>query len=336
MTDRSGRWNPRLSTVPSQWSEERKQSAPSASTSRELVGKREKGHLRSKTASTIWIVDESSGDEHLDSLSNLPQSSLRHIPSAFLDSNSSASRSNSVRSLRRPGSSSSSSIVLNTLPNWVRLYYSGNWRSLQNSGLTFLDSRPSTASRPASPVRYISQVPASVSRPRTRPREDSGNPPRLILDHPADPRSHWKGEIQQSGEVTERLPSDRMPRWSPHLHPDKSEQNPRNTWTAPSLDSTREPLFGRRNVQIYSFCLGFVFPLAWLIAAFLPLPPKPVADEEAVVGPCVETRIREFEERRYQNARWWRNVNRVMIPVGMAIVAVIVTLAVVGTTMGFY
>jgi hypothetical protein len=96
--------------------------------------------------------------------------------------------------------------------------------------------------------------------------------------------------------------------------------------------------------------------LAWLIAAFLPLPPKPSVDEEAItVGPDIETRIREFEERRYQNARWWRNVNRIMIPVGMAIAAVIVsvrlclqhgpgliscllqvTLAVVGTTVGFH
>lgn len=271
MTDRSsGRWNPRLSTVPSQWSEEQehKLSTPSTSASSELVStsKSETRHLRSKSKSTIWVVDESSGDEHLDRLSNLPQSSLRHIPSAVLGSHSSSSRSNSVRSLKRPGSSSSSNVVLNTLPNWVRLYYSGT-----HSGFPLVDSRPSTASRPASPARFISQVPGSISRPRTRARGNSENenrPPRLILDHPADPRSHWKGG-QQADQLTEieRLPSDQLTTtWSPHLHPDKGQQdNPRNTWVAPSMDSTMEPFFGRRNVQVYSFCLGFVFPLGTIL-----------------------------------------------------------------------
>jgi hypothetical protein len=65
--------------------------------------------------------------------------------------------------------------------------------------------------------------------------------------------------------------------------------------------------------------------LAWLIAAFLPLHPQPAADEEAIVaGPGVQTRIREYEARRYQNARWWRNVNRVMVSIGAAIIAAIV------------
>lgn len=352
MTDRSSaQWNPRLSTVPSQWSEERQLSAPSASASDAneslSAGKPDLTRLRSKTTSTIWVVNESTGDEHLDSVSNLPQSSLRHIPSAFLGSHSSGSRSNSLRSLRRPGSSSSGNIILNTLPNWVRLYYRGTGQVSQNTTFPFLDtSRPSTAaSRSTSPVRYVSQIPITISRPRTRPHDNKARPPRLITDHPADPRSHWVHGRQQYdiGSGEEVLPRPLPKAWSPHLHPDKGQPNPRNTWIAPSVDSTQEPTFGRRNVQIYSFCLGFIFPfgefqchpsrssitdsiLAWLIAAFLPLPPRPAEDDETMVaGPGVQLRIAEYEARRYQNARWWRNVNRVMIPIGTAVIAVIVS-----------
>lgn len=351
MTERSSaRWNPRLSTVPSQWSDEAQLSVPSASASdaNESLsgGKADLTRLRSKTSSTIWVVNESRRREHLDSLSNPPQSSLRHIPSAFLGSHSSGSRSNSLRNLGRPGSSSSGSVILNTLPNWVRLYYRGNGQAPQNPALIFLDtSRPSTAaSRPTSPVRYISQVPVTITRPRTRPHDNNSRPARLITDHPADPRSHWMPGQQQmdlaSGD--EVIPPLLPKAWSPHLHPDKGQSNPRSTWIAPSVDSTQEPTFGRRNVQIYSFCLGFVFPLGevltpsswssitnsipvWLIAAFLPLPPRPTADDDTMIaGPGVQLRIAEYEARRYQNARWWRNVNRVMIPIGAAIIGVIV------------
>jgi hypothetical protein len=72
-------------------------------------------------------------------------------------------------------------------------------------------------------------------------------------------------------------------------------------------------------------------------------------------GPDLEetlkTRLYDLERRRYLNARWWRNLNRWMNPLGLVIVAIIVcsvahlsmastnipqiTLAVVGSTVGF-
>jgi hypothetical protein len=91
-------------------------------------------------------------------------------------------------------------------------------------------------------------------------------------------------------------------------------------------------------MQVWSFCLGFVFPLAWFIAAFLPLPEKPdaVLDEN---GPELEMalkmRLHELGRRRYENARWWRNLNRWMTPLGLVIIAIVITLAVVGSTVGF-
>ncbi|KAH8689657.1 hypothetical protein BGW36DRAFT_365423 [Talaromyces proteolyticus] len=323
----TGRWNPTLSTVPSRVSEDQGKTV----TLSNMIGgtasdvKQGLGLMptRSKSKSTIWPIDQN--DEHLDRVSNLPRSTLRHIPSSLFSSTES-----------RPGSSSSNNMIMNVLPNWVRLYYRGNNGQLaQHPTLSILESsRPSTAaSRPASPIRYVSRAPAYLARPRTRPREEKAHPTRLLSDHPADPRSHWKQGQREEHDIA--VPQPVAKAWSPHLHPDKGQTSPRHTWTAPSLDSRDEPAFGRRNVQIYSFCLGFVFPLAWVIAAFLPLP-QPLGDEEDMVaGSGAKYRIQQHEKKRIQSARWWRNVNRVMIPVGTAIIAIIVTLAVVGTTVGF-
>lgn len=336
MSDRSvTRWNPTLSTVPAQAVAD----SPAGGSGSDKKGL---GLMNpSKSASTIWPVEEN--DEHLDSLSNLPRSTLRHIPSSLIGTES------------RPGSSSSINGFLNVLPNWVRLYYRGtNGQLVQHPAMSiFESSRPSTAaSRPPSPHRYISQNPnpiGVVSRPRNRPSKEKVGPAplRLVSDHPADPRSHWKPtpeeerrrqqqqlereQIELSTEAAAAAGDNPHRPFakasSPHLHPDKSHPNPRYTWVAPSLDSRQEPTLGRRNIQKYAFCFGFVFPLIWLIAAFLPLPPQPgPTDEEQVVvsQPGAQYRIEQYEKKRYYNARWWRNVNRVMIPVGVAIITVIV------------
>lgn len=306
VSDRStGRWNPTLATVPAD--------TPTDTTSEIASGGSQGLGLipTKKSKLSIWSVDENT--EHLDRLSNLPRSTLRHIPSSLMGSTES-----------RPGSSSSSSVIINMLPNWVRLYYHSN--SQNPAQAIFETSRPPTAvSRSTSPVRNINQAPDNLSRPRTRPTDKRALPTRLLTDHPADPRSHWKrGQGNDSSEIS--VPQPAAKAWSPHLHPDKGQPSPRHTWTAPSLDSRNEPALGRRNVQVYSFCLGFLFPLAWVIAAFLPLPPQPSGgDEEMVAGTGAKYRIQQYEKKRYQSARWWRNVNRVMIPVGTAIIAIIVS-----------
>lgn len=307
VSDRStGRWNPTLSTVPSD--------TPTSTNNQPNSGNSQGLGLIPAKKSKLSIGSVDDNTEHLDRLSNLPRSTLRHIPSSLMGSTES-----------RPGSSSSGNVIMNMLPNWVRLYYHGNNQYPQNPAQSILDpSRPQTAaSRPASPVRY----PENLSLPRIRPKSKRAQPTRLLTDHPADPRSHWKrgqGEKDASSEISAPQPVAKA--WSPHLHPNKGQPSPRNTWIAPSLDSRNEPALGRRNVQVYSFCLGFLFPLAWVIAAFLPLPPQPSSnDEEMVAGAGAKYRIQQYEKRRYQSARWWRNVNRVMIPVGTAIIAIIVS-----------
>ncbi|KAK8065839.1 hypothetical protein PG997_012586 [Apiospora hydei] len=106
----------------------------------------------------------------------------------------------------------------------------------------------------------------------------------------------------------------------------------------------RQGKLGRRNMQIVMFALGWIFPFAWMIAAVLPLPHKPLpqmtmADHHstAELGGQISTpdifsgRVDPAEDANYQSARWWRNVNRLMCVVGLLIIGAIVALIIIGT-----
>lgn len=67
-----------------------------------------------------------------------------------------------------------------------------------------------------------------------------------------------------------------------------------------------------------------------MIASFLPLPPRPAAGQGKPTGtPDIEQAMDDDPgptgEARYQNARWWRNVNRIMSIVGVILLATIVS-----------
>ena len=107
------------------------------------------------------------------------------------------------------------------------------------------------------------------------------------------------------------------------------------------MDEKREILFNLRNAQVLGFILGFVFPISWFISAFLPLPPKPPLDAEHVgkiPSPNIEAQLQKsFDiaaDIRYENARWWRGLNRFMCVVGVVVIAVVITLAILGTRAG--
>jgi hypothetical protein len=128
-----------------------------------------------------------------------------------------------------------------------------------------------------------------------------------------------------------------------------------NTWSTPSFDRPFGQLFfGPLNRQILLFCIGFILPFAWFIAAFLPLPPAPetldpqAAAERGVIPPGVgagdddDVFVRtspndllklEYEERRYLKAQWWRQLNRIMCVAGLAIIGAIIALVVIATRM---
>lgn len=143
------------------------------------------------------------------------------------------------------------------------------------------------------------------------------------------------------------------PTWSPHLWHDRAAiSKRRSVFKAPSLDERAEGLnLNKRTIQIACFAVGFIFPFgkcqhspsltfpidiapAWLIASFLPLPDQPgsVKNKGKEAMPQtqfmedLESQIGPADDARYENARWWRIINRAMTLVGISLIAVIVSL----------
>lgn len=344
-----------LSTVPSQWSAECDNSfATERSVSAEPPPARPETALglRSRDpSSSLWLINDQS-NEHLDNVTNLP---ARPVHSRRASSPSAHSRrTSSLRSIvSRPGTSSSA------IPTWAKMYYRDG-HPVNSSTASLSDpSRPATGS---SHIKRPSTTRPNKTRHGQRGIDDSAAAataatptaaPAPVAEDARDPRRHWV-----TPEPQERLQPGWYPlrhSWSPHLYGDRGDQSRPSMWLAPSMDSRTEPFLGRRNLQVWSFCLGFIFPLAWLVAALLPLPRKPNLDLEANMPSsdiALHARVYDLEQRRYDNARWWRNLNRWMIPVGFIIIAVVVCfcplppriirmltnqiiLAVVGTTVGF-
>ena len=115
-----------------------------------------------------------------------------------------------------------------------------------------------------------------------------------------------------------------------------------NRWSYPHLDRSAYPLSPverLKNRQLFLFCLGFLLPFCWMIAAVLPLPgPRPMwkapvisEDEEEGYRVDVEAVLNcTFEqERRYLSHEYWRKVNRLMSAVGALLTAAIVALVVI-------
>ncbi|KAK4869662.1 hypothetical protein LT330_006044 [Penicillium expansum] len=348
----SGRWNPHLSTVSSIWSADELTNLagePDTDSDREMAEPTPPppaALATETTRSSVWLVDHSndSEDERLDGLTNLP---TRPVFSQSLSSGS--KRSNSTRSLQRPGTGSST--ILNILPTWAKVYYLREPMGL-NSTLSMIDASRPPSTRPGtsnSSVFNLVPGPLNIPRPRSpeRPRPQSPQqnpiPQRRLESDPRDPRAHWVPSPQpEDGEFTGSHLHRLRHSWSPHLIPDRRVlQHSTSRWRPPSLDSRYEPVLGRRNLQVYSFCLGFIFPPAWCVAAFLPLPPKPKVAQMVEyevgsdVGNALEAQSVNLQQRRRDNARWWRNLNRWMITLGVVILVVIIVLAVIGTTSGF-
>ncbi|KAL5047855.1 hypothetical protein BDW71DRAFT_36434 [Aspergillus fruticulosus] len=338
----SDRFRSHLSTVTSRWSAEENSgfASPLGSNSRtvsqELTPPPAALTRQRLTSSSVWMVNESEDDEFLDSVASLPP---RPTNPGVPNSQSSSSRSSSVRSSQRPGTSSS--FIASAIPTWAKFYYTAE-ENAGNSTLALVEesSRPAPARPQTSNSSYIQRLASVVTRARASTNESRGSSKQQPVADLRDPRSHWaKGSEVSVSRTTSTLHRLRHS-WSPHLFPDKRAVAPKTSiWRAPSLDSRTEPILGRRNIQVWSFCLGFICPLTWLIASFLPLPKKPEMMMEENQGPELEAtlkmRLYDIERRRHLNARWWRNLNRWMNPLGIVIIAIVITLAVVGTTVGF-
>ncbi|PWY83030.1 hypothetical protein BO70DRAFT_34138 [Aspergillus heteromorphus CBS 117.55] len=339
----SDRFKSHLSTVTSRWSAEcdSRSISPAADSIDNSLGhpRRPSPALarQHRTSSSMWLVTDSDNDEQMDNISSLPaRPSNPAVPSSL----SSESRKSSMRSNMRPPTSGSFSF--NILPNWARVYYQSHDQA-EDPAVPGTDAgRPSSARPTTSHTTHtnpLHRLPTAMSRSRTRTMGSEMRESVRWKPDPRDPRSHWARDPEAERRETSRHRLRQS--WSPHLFPDRRVNGPRaGTWGAPSLDSRMEPLFGRRNIQVWSFCVGFVFPLAWLIASFLPLPNQPdmtlaEGDVENQLEMTLRMRLRDLERKRYENARWWRNLNRWMNPLGLVIITIVITLAVVGTTVGF-
>ncbi|KAI5207735.1 hypothetical protein E4T39_01719 [Aureobasidium subglaciale] len=159
-----------------------------------------------------------------------------------------------------------------------------------------------------------------------------------------------RDQTYSSSNYPQSLAASRMYTTPPHLAPSRRLSHRLSTWRAPSFDEALNTLvISRGNRQILFFCLGFLCPVLWMVAAFLPLPLRPT---EFTVN-NVESSIQDFselegekshyprglqaemrnwdQERKYLKARWWRNLNRIMSFVGVAMIGAIIALAVIAS-----
>lgn len=130
----------------------------------------------------------------------------------------------------------------------------------------------------------------------------------------------------------------------PHLVQNARLARSLTAWRIPSFDEPfPQDILGQGNRQIVCFCLGFIFPPLWMLAAVLPLPQCDWREDSQYAEKTIAARRSQHhqpglthdveveqrwgweDERRFLKARWWRTLNRVMSFIGVGILAAIVS-----------
>ncbi|KAK0711164.1 hypothetical protein B0H67DRAFT_277436 [Lasiosphaeris hirsuta] len=269
-------------------------------------------------------------DEHGDGLADLQDQPSRTGLSAFFSSSNSSSRG-----LHSSGSSRANSLNSSSIPAWARVYYGSGERrfigapsfvSLSETG----DSRPGSSALPGGESPNGDHFPMNIYSSRRRAREVRHQQSASLEISQAPPLGHDYGVIRTLKRKTSSI-------WSPHLRMDRRSRR-YSVWDPPSVSwSADTGIMGKRNAQVVLFILGFIFPFAWMVAALLPLPPNPkrMMTERDHSQPELAYHPRAIDETRYENAHWWRNLNRAMSVVGLLIIGAIVALVVVGVRQGW-
>lgn len=205
------------------------------------------------------------------------------------------------------------------------------------------------SSRPGSGLQYSmspvsDQFPHGIYSPRRRPKDGPGGQRRSMRESmeiesgPTDNDQSDLGFRRSIRRITSSL-------WSPHLRRDVRARY--SIWDTPSVAwSAESGMFGRRNLQVVLFVTGFIFPFSWMIAAVLPLPqPSPLAmvqRDSSYSDLTARTRSHEYDrhiesvdELRYENARWWRMLNRCMSVIGILIIGAVIGLVVAAVKEGW-
>ena len=321
---------------------------------------------REVSRSTIRVVHEHQ-DTFDSDLAPIPGSRGSGRFSVFSRSSWGNNRRGELPGSARP--SSRGSFFRDSIPAWARTYYG---RGARNSMLPQNYSTDNIQDTGAGRVLYTADN-GQNHRYSTGPyytdystgaytNEPSASDASLDIQQPRTrPRGHQFGHARNdSVPITRVRPSEinlvevrGAPRpkisqtWSPHLWQHRSSiPKRRSLFIAPALDRdvvSKTPK--RRNIQVVLFTLGFVFPIGWFVAAFLPLPPRPWVEKKdkgrerpgsrASIAQDLEDRLAPVDEAQYENARWWRNLNRMMMVVGIFIIAAIVSIFSFGTQIIF-
>ncbi|RDW70192.1 hypothetical protein BP5796_08589 [Coleophoma crateriformis] len=278
------------------------------------------------SGSSVRLVEDSL-DEDGDGLGDLNE--LRNRPSrSRLSLVSSDGRSYSMRST---SSSRANSLLANSIPTWAKIYYGSGERKYlgvgaPGSSISSESGSRSNSMRSGSPSDHF---PLSIYSPRKRPREGQpettrgqGAGPDDIAAVPGTPVVSRPWRTSRSSSI-----------WSPHLRRTDLAARRLTLWDVPSTNGSV-----RSTTQITLFAIGFIFPFSWFIGALLKLPPNPVvemqhADESSANLDNPHNYDLEFgpsDEKRYESARWWRRLNRIMSVFGVIVIAVVIILVVLG------
>ncbi|KAI9850132.1 MAG: hypothetical protein M1838_006067 [Thelocarpon superellum] len=268
----------------------------------------------------------SKSEEFRDALGKLPKLpwSRASYSSQSASQNASQETSSTVKRTSRSEADPdfSRGSFLNTgLPAWVKAYYgSGAQIPLEDTSEEGSEVAIVRRSRP------IAGHPSyRISRPRTRPPEVAlprdESPSQRPLPEPEaayDPRFTFR----ESAEI-----------WSPRLHPNRRTTR-YSMWEMPQIPPDKveeEGFIARMGGQMIFFCVGFIFPIAWMIGALWPLPPNPQSPSIAGKSRSSQSDLEKVSvnELRYLTARWWRTVNRIMSVIGILLIGAIVALLVV-------
>ncbi|KAJ4247225.1 hypothetical protein NW762_013364 [Fusarium torreyae] len=282
---------------------------------------------RDPATGTIRLVRDH--DEDGDGLGDLEEV-LRHRPSRtrmgrFLSSYA------SDRSLRSTASFNAA------VPAWAKVYYGSGerkWLAAQPS----MESMHSDFSDSQLPEPQLSRSPShdanatNIRIPRRRPREpfqrrsDTGS-----MDITPAPVHPVMAVMRSIKKQTSSI-------WSPHLGQDRRPVQ-HSIWRPPAADwEARSELTGRRNAQVTMFVVGFVFPLAWMFAAFIPINKVTQSEDterndstsKLEGGHAPSDRANPEDDAVFRSAIWWRKINRGMSIIGLLILGAIVALIVVG------
>jgi len=216
---------------------------------------------RHGSTSSAHIIEDL--DEYGDGITNLQE--MRSRPSrtrlsGFFSSGSSDNgRTNTMRSTA--SSTRTNSLLSSSLPSWAKVYYGSGERSyLGAPGSSVGGESRANSFRSGSP--NTDHFPNDLYSPRRRPREyeTHGSPYRRSDEITPVPETGRDGQSINDPYSRKFRTWSMSSIWSPHLRMDRRATR-HSMWEPPSVNwSTEGGWYGRRNIQLVMFIVGFIFP----------------------------------------------------------------------------